>query len=427
MPAVARHHYLAGTALYKKGNHAGAAREFTAAFQAYPSSRLLYDLAQAERKQGQLEQALHHYEQFLWNDGALNATIRGAVHGYMARIKSALAHPEQAIGQPPRSMPELLDPALGPAPKPGAAAALAGAASPRPPAPAAAPGTSAPSVTASQPTGGRWEVLHVAPELTLRRVFAQDDAVFAVGDSGIFFVSLNHGAFRPVRSGAENWLASVWGSGGELFMSGEGGIVLRRFGGHLKGVPTGTSRTLFAVGGSAVEWFAVGDGGTAVRWSGTGFAPVRTSTHSPLFSVFGADGDVIAVGASGTIVHWTGSAFVPMASGTTSWLHSLWGTGRTDLFAVGAHGTILHYDGHTWKPQPSGTSQTLLDIWGRAHDDVYAVGSGGTVLHYDGTAWGQASAVTHANLFGVVGSGAASAVAVYAVGDAGTILRFHPQ
>ena len=53
-----------------------------------------------------------------------------------------------------------------------------------------------------------------------------------------------------MRSGVNNWLSAVWGTGNELFMSGDSGLVLRRFGGAMKLVPTGTSRTLFAIGGT---------------------------------------------------------------------------------------------------------------------------------------------------------------------------------
>ncbi len=415
MPAVARQHYVNGVGLYKLGRYDAAGREFGAAYQLYPSSRLLYDLAQTERQQGQLQQALSHYEQFLWNESALTPATRGAVHGFLARIKTTLAQPSKPLGAPPVAMPDLLDPALGPSPKPGVGLA---AAQNSPAAPPAAPVSPGPASAA--PGNSRWEIQSVKPDFNLRQVYVQGDAVFAVGDSGIFFVSISQGPFRPVRSGVENWLASVWGTDSELFMTGDSGVLLRRFGGHLKNVPSGTTRTLFAVGGLNSDWFAVGDAGTAVRFNGSVFAPVKTNTKNPLFSVFGIDGEVFAVGAQGTILQYQSGAFFPMPSGTTSWLHSIWGTSRNDLFSVGAHGTILHFDGRSWQVQPSGTLQTLLAVVGTASNDIFAVGSGGTILHYDGVAWHPTPSGTGANLFGV----SASPGKVYAVGDAGTILHY---
>lgn len=498
MSAIARHHYLAGTNLYKLGRFDAAAREFTTAYQNYPSSRLLYNLAQAERKQGQLADALRHYEQFLWNESALTPATRGAVHGYMSRIKVAMGQGSKTVAPPPKAMPELLDPALGPEPKPGAGGALGAPAAPAqpavaqsaspPPSPVAAPPPATPPPPVEAAPGPRtsyalvplvaeakpappppppapvaapppppplpvqapvaaaphrqlsgsgsingsasahWELTLVKPSFSLRRVMVQPDATFAVGDSGIFFVAINTGAagqsaFRPVRAGVENWLGSVWGTGTELFMAGDSGTLLRRFGGRLKPVPSGTTRSLFAMGGTASDWFAVGDGGTAVRWNGTTFAPVSTGTSSPLFSVYSIDGETVAVGASGTILRFSGDSFVPMTSGTTSWLHGVWGSARNDLFAVGAHGTILHFDGRSWQPQPSGTTQTLLAVWGSSRDDVYAVGSGGTILRYDGGSWRPMASGTRANLFSVSGSN----TDIYAVGDAGTILHLQPR
>lgn len=500
VPPAVQAQYQRGSDSYRKGRFDAAVREFGSAYEMYPSPRLLYDVAQAERKLGQVEAALRHYEVFLKMEKAITPLTRGIVQGYVNRLKAT------PLGRkppnPPRNLPDLFDPTLAPhpggataaapparvqapppavvpppavavappppvkappppvvTPPPAAAPPVAVAVAPvpapvAPPAPAPvvagptpsygimrlAPAQTAPPavaqaplapaavaqapVAAGKPLSGRWVPVPVKPGFTLRDTFAQGDALFAVGDGGVFYVALQDGVFRGVRSGVNNWLGAVWGTGNELFMAGDSGLVLRRFGGRMKPVPTGTTRTLFAVGGTSSEWFAVGEGGTAVRWNGNAFVPVPTGTRQPLFAVLGLDNQVFVVGGGGLILQWNGGAFVPMESGTSHWLHGLWGTSRGDVYAVGAHGTILHYDGRSWTPQPSGTQETLLGIWGSASNRAVVVGSRGTILHRQPDGWHAAKSGTQASLFGVYGH---SPDSVYAVGDGGTVLRLQPE
>ncbi len=490
VPASARGHFQRGSEHYRKGQFDQAVREFSAAYETYPSARLIYDVAQAERKQGLLTDAARHYEQFLKQEKAITPLTRGVVQSYLQRLRATAAGRKPPL--PPRNMPDLFDPALGAPLGPGAGSpsvqpasapssppvappampavaaspsgqppsstaparveqkpAVAVAAppsvapvapsAPPPPAPAAAAAGPTPSygivrlqqgtpvataVAPSKPISGRWLPVPVNPSFTLRDVAVQGDALFAVGDGGIFFVALQDGIFRAVRSGVNNWLSGVWGVANELFMTGDSGTILRRFGGRMKPVASGTTKTLFAIGGTANDWFAVGEAGVAVRWNGSGFAPVPTGTRQPLFAVQALDGEVFASGGGGLILRWNGAAFVPMESGTSSWLHALWGTSRSDVFAVGARGTILHFDGRAWTQQASGTNETLLAIWGTASDRVVAVGSRGTILHYHGGSWRPAKSGTQASLFGVVGRDADT---IYAIGDAGTVLRLQPE
>ena len=64
----------------------------------------------------------------------------------------------------------------------------------------------------------------------------------------------------------------------------------------------------------------------------------------------------------------------------------------------------------------------LADVWGTADDNVYAVGEGGAIVHFDGTAWSKLTSPIVTTLNAVAGT----STNVFAVGDAGTILRYSP-
>jgi hypothetical protein len=64
----------------------------------------------------------------------------------------------------------------------------------------------------------------------------------------------------------------------------------------------------------------------------------------------------------------------------------------------------------------------LRAIWGSDASNVWAVGDAGTILKWDGTAWSQQYSGTASSLYGVWGSDASN---IWAVGDAGTILKWN--
>ena len=70
------------------------------------------DIAQAERKLGQVEAALRHYEQFLKMERAITPLTRGVVQGYVNRLK--VLPLGRKAPNPPRNLPELFDPMLAP-------------------------------------------------------------------------------------------------------------------------------------------------------------------------------------------------------------------------------------------------------------------------------------------------------------------------
>ncbi|HEX5060313.1 MAG TPA: hypothetical protein VFV99_13185 [Kofleriaceae bacterium] len=106
-------------------------------------------------------------------------------------------------------------------------------------------------------------------------------------------------------------------------------------------------------------------------------------------------------------------------TGSVVWYRSIW-AGGGHVFAAGYDGSIAHFNGTSWDSAETGTLH-VNGIWGRSPTDVYAVGGkqGGQIFHFDGNGWTEMTIPTAGLLNGVFGIGND----VFAVGDAGTILR----
>jgi hypothetical protein len=480
MPPTAKSEYQRGAGLYKTRHFAAAAQAFASAYAKYPSTRLLYDLGQTYRKQGQLQQALQSYEQYLATERQISPAMQMGVRSYVGQLRAALGKPVSGPVLHPKVMPDLLDPALGPRPPATppalpAAPAAASLATPTPtssssavaaapaPAPAAGrkvPAPIAPTAVPMMPAGpapaaeggpaamipgsvvveslprrqlpGKWSIIDPKPGYILRRAYCGPADVFVVGDSSTVLAAADGQAvFGPLRTGLPNWFSAVWGTagksagGGELFIGGDSGLVLRRVGPQLHAVPSGIRGTVFAFAGSATDWFAFGEAGAAARFDGSAFVAVPAATPNAILGAFAVDNEVFAVGAGGAILRWGGASFTSMPSPTRAMLQGIWGPSKSELWAVGTQGTILRFDGSGWRSVPSGTAQTLLAIWGAAKNDVYAVGTAGLVMHYDGSSWAAVDLGAGSLLAGVALSGLCGRAGgeVFATGD-NLILRY---
>ncbi|MBS1150896.1 MAG: hypothetical protein H6Q89_2594, partial [Myxococcaceae bacterium] len=88
-----------------------------------------------------------------------------------------------------------------------------------------------------------------------------------------------------------------------------------------------------------------------------------------------------------------------------------------DVWAVGET-AIAHWDGLGWATlADGGPPQGLYGVWGSGPSDVWAVGGAGTVLRYDGGAW-AVDGSPGAGLQGVWGGAADD---VWTVGLGGTL------
>ncbi|MBI4285413.1 MAG: PD40 domain-containing protein [Chloroflexi bacterium] len=74
-----------------------------------------------------------------------------------------------------------------------------------------------------------------------------------------------------------------------------------------------------------------------------------------------------------------------------------------------------------WQPMPAPTPANLRGIWGTDSKNIFAVGDAGTILRFDGNVWMPMASGTAANLKDIWGS---SGNDVFAVGDEGTILHY---
>jgi hypothetical protein len=202
-------------------------------------------------------------------------------------------------------------------------------------------------------------------------------------------------------------LTGVWGTGpGDVYATGYSDAIA-----HSRGDGTWT---LLQVGPSAAT------------------QPVLVNAWGP-----GAGGGVFVVGAHGTVEHSSdGMHFMAMAPLVSVDLQSIWGSGQA-LFAVGDADTVVRSDnggasfGVTQTVTPA--TSALKNVWGRGRDDVYVVGCRGTngasgdcagdgvIQHFDGTSWSMLPTLPGNN--GLYGNWGSAAGALYAVGQACTILH----
>jgi hypothetical protein len=47
----------------------------------------------------------------------------------------------------------------------------------------------------------------------------------------------------------------------------------------------------------------------------------------------------------------------------------------------------LHFDGERWLLHPTPTTAHLLGVWGRSATEIWAVGAAGTLLRFGGAVW----------------------------------------
>jgi tetratricopeptide (TPR) repeat protein len=140
--AQARAHFEAGVALFDVGNFAEALREFSIGYALSRRPRFLLNIAQAQRKLGQLDKARASYHQFL-DETAADDPDRRQAQALLAEVDAALAARAKASPAPsaPLSAPAAppTSEALHPAPAPAAAVATPALVAPAPPSPSPRP------------------------------------------------------------------------------------------------------------------------------------------------------------------------------------------------------------------------------------------------------------------------------------------------
>lgn len=80
----------AGSALYEKGDYAGALEKFNAAYDAYPSPKLLFNIGQADRDLSRPVEALDAFEKFLAAETDASPETTADAHKSVAELQGKL-------------------------------------------------------------------------------------------------------------------------------------------------------------------------------------------------------------------------------------------------------------------------------------------------------------------------------------------------
>ncbi len=215
------------------------------------------------------------------------------------------------------------------------------------------------------------------------------------------FVLRNSGdAWQVVTTGRRETLWWVWGppDGGEVWMVGEAGLVLRGRGSGFEVLDAGVGdATLFGVWGTGPDdvWVVGGNSGAGTRlandvirhfdgraWSGDDAPPPRGAAF---FKIWGAAaGDFWVVGEGGTLWHHGATGWDDHSAevGTRDALTTVHGCGADEAYAVGGMG-IYVWRGTSWARAPGATPLATVNGVACGPDEVLAVGNGGLKLRYD--------------------------------------------
>jgi photosystem II stability/assembly factor-like uncharacterized protein len=137
------------------------------------------------------------------------------------------------------------------------------------------------------------------------------------------------------------------------------------------------------------EVFVVGDLGTILRLRNGVWETMPSGTPNRLCAVHGvAWNDAIAVGENGTVLRFDGASWTPGVAGPGFRLSNVWMLSSTDAFAVGEAGLILRLQGGTWEDQSIATmTDAYFGVWGETADNVYIVGEESQALKWNGVQW----------------------------------------
>jgi hypothetical protein len=204
-----------------------------------------------------------------------------------------------------------------------------------------------------------WQlVLHDLPGGLLSVSGTSSSDVIAVGndpqdDRGPLVVHYDGQSWTRLETGASGdlWWISDRPIGGDFFLTGEGGLILRYrpSTGEFETFETPGSETIFGVWGLEQQ------------------------------DIVAVGGDLNAFDTGGVIWHFDGSAWTDVDVSAIDpagipVMFKVWGRSPTELYAVGARGAVLLFDGSGWTRLDSPTQRTLFGVYG---DSQLVVASGG--------------------------------------------------
>jgi hypothetical protein len=177
-------------------------------------------------------------------------------------------------------------------------------------------------------------------------------------------------SFELVFDDLDATLFSVWGQGPDDIWavgadSGDGPLVLHYDGEAWSRMATGASGDLWWVSGRDDEVWMSGDGGLIVRYA-------RASEEFEVMQAPGAEDNLTLFG------------IVPIAT------DEVWAVGGVSA-AEGRVGRAYRYDGSAWAVvddlPDAATDDPLFKVWGRGRDDLWLVGLGEAAFHRGPDGW----------------------------------------
>ena len=272
----------------------------------------------------------------------------------------------------------------------------------------------------------------IGPSRLVRMAAASPNEIWAYADSGATdraFYRFDGAVWREVgRTRFTQPSTRPWAVPG-----GGGAYVLSSFGRLERVSSSGVSVIAYQPSlrdvavNSATSAFAVGWNLFLARWDGSRWnidTPPAGTPGIRLLQGVWSDGPTNAwtVGNASTVLRWNGTQWTVVSDqnrpvATADNYNGVWGVG-TDVWAVG-DGTILHCRSAVCSNEASGAA-ALLGVWGSSATNVFAVGDAGRILRYNGTSWSAMQSPTNRTLARVSGSGPND---VWALGDS-TLLHF---
>jgi hypothetical protein len=171
---------------------------------------------------------------------------------------------------------------------------------------------------------------------------------------------------------------------------------------------------------SETDAWAFGDRGFLTHFDGTTWSFVAGATAN-LGSALAFGPNDIFVASDAGLLHWDGAAWNAEFAGQT--IYGVAGVSAADLWViVGTWGELRHRAGGAWaKVDHPKDGAFLTGIYAATANAVWAIGDGGLILYWNGTAWTEEGAgLSTRRLNGIWG---ASEADVWVVGSNSTILR----
>lgn len=299
-----------------------------------------------------------------------------------------------------------------------------------------------------------WERQDLGVTAHLRSVWGWAGEVWVAGEGGTLLRG-DEAGFRPVHGTGDRDLLAMHGrEGGPLWIGASDGSLFQTDGRSLRRTPSPSEWpivSLLAFGGEA---WATTEAGEVLRWDGEAWRYQRRAHgRAELFGT--APDDLWLAGFDGEAAifeRWDGEAWRVVMPGTATAVYAIAGAGD-ELWVGHAPGMIRHWDGARWSAHYLGTRPRALahdgeDLWILSDRRLYRWGEGApaeshpapvilTALHAaDGAVW-VGTATGAMGRLGEAGLALGEPVAehpirsihghgeaLWAVGDAGTLLRF---